>query len=211
MEHFSLKALPKDHDLLACPACDALYLRPAVVKSQQFLRCRQCQSKLIDGVTDFRPAFIFALSALLLFFIANLSPFLTLDLKGELTTVSVFSSVEALYDNGLRVLAVLVMVFIILMPLYHMLAILWVIVSFRQKWLRALTRRTLHWMYHIAPWNMLEVYFVGVLVTMVKIMAMAEVRFESGFWAYLALMACSIMAIVRFDVNDALFGAYDDE
>lgn len=60
----------------------------------------------------------------------------------------------------------------------------------------------------MAPWNMLEVYLVGVVVTLVKIMSMASVKFDTGFWAFVALMACSVLVNLRFDLNDAIYQAY---
>lgn len=201
--------VPDTSAYIACPCCDALYQRPKSLKAQDTLRCRSCGTRLIDGKADFRQAFIFALTAFLLFIIANSFPFITLSMQGEITTISVFSSVKALFDNALPLLGLMVMLFIIVLPLYYLSAILWVIISFRLQWMHRLTRRFLHWLNHISPWNMLEVYLLGVVVTLVKIMTMASVKFESGFWAFAALIFCSILMDSRFDVNDAIFQAYE--
>ena len=207
MTHHSLKP---HSELIACPACDALYQRPKDLRAQEKLLCTACGTRLIDGRADFRQAFIFTLTALILFIIANSFPFITLSMRGEITTISVFSSVRSLFDNALPMLGVVVMLFIMVLPLYYLSAILWVIISFRFQFMHRLTRRFLHWLHHISPWNMLEVYLLGVVVTLVKIMTMASVKFESGFWAFAALIFCSILIESRFDVNDAIFQAYEE-
>lgn len=201
----------EDAELIACPYCDALYQRPADFDPHAHLSCPQCGGTLIDGRADFIQSFVFAFTALILFIIANSFPFITLNLQGSLTTISVFDSVKSLFDNGLPVLAVLVLLFIIVMPLWYLLAVIWVVISFRLRFLNRISRKFLHWMHHIAPWNMLEVYLVGVIVTLIKIMTMASVKFDIGFWAFAILMGFSILVNLRFDLNDAIYQAYRND
>ncbi|MDO4643205.1 MAG: paraquat-inducible protein A [Cardiobacteriaceae bacterium] len=196
--------------LLVCPYCDALYQRKPLRHGENAY-CTNCGSKIDDGLADFRKAFIYALTALILFIIANSFPFITLSLSGDTTTISVFSSVKALFNNNLHILGVLVFMLIIIMPLWYLLAVLWVITSFRLRFLNNISQKFLHWMSHMAPWNMLEVYLIGVIVTMVKIMQIATITFQSGFWAFCALMFCSIFVTMRFDLSDAIFLAYEDD
>lgn len=197
------------HERIACPYCDTLHER-VIIKKGDKLTCRYCGSVIDKGVADFRRAFVLALTAFILFIIANNFPFITMDLQGEINTISVFSSIKTLFDNDLPVLGMLVLIVIILMPLWYLSAVLWVIISFRYRFMSAVTRRFLHWMAWMSPWNMLEVYLAGVIVTMVKILTMAEIRFEAGFWAFCALMVCSILVNSHFFLDDAIFTAYDD-
>lgn len=195
---------------LACPYCDTLHERLLIKKGDK-LKCRYCGSVIDKGVADFRRAFSLALTAFILFIIANNFPFITMNLQGEINTISVFSSIRALFDNGLPVLGVLVLLVIIIMPLWYLSAVLWVIISFRFHVMSGVTRRFLHWMSWMSPWNMLEVYLAGVIVTMVKILTMAEIEFEPGFWAFCALMVCSILVNNYFYLDDAIFTAYEHD
>ena len=90
---------------LACPYCDTLHERLLIKKGDK-LKCRYCGSVIDKGVADFRRAFSLALTAFILFIIANNFPFITMNLQGEINTISVFSSIRALFDNGLPVLGV---------------------------------------------------------------------------------------------------------
>ena len=100
---------------------------------------------------------------------------------------------------------------IIVMPLWYLLAVLWVIISFRYRFLNEISHKFLHWMTHMAPWNMLEVYLIGVIVTLVKILQIASITFQPGFWAFCALMFCSVFVTLSFDLSDAVFLAYEPE
>ena len=197
-------------ELLVCPYCDALYQRKPLRRGENAY-CTDCGSKIDDGLADFRKAFIYALTALILFIVANSFPFITLIMGGDATTISVFSSIKALFDNDLHILGIIVFMLIIVMPLWYLLAVLWVIISFRYRFLNDISRNFLHWMTHMAPWNMLEVYLIGVIVTLVKILQLASVHFEPGFWAFCALMFCSVFVTLSFDLSDAVFLAYEPE
>ena len=194
--------------LIACPYCDALYKRTPLNIGEKLI-CSHCHSTLDDGLSDFQACFYYALTALILLLMANLFPFMTLNLKGTLTTISVFSSVKALFDNQLTLLGILMLFTIMIFPAWYLLAVLWSIISYRYRLLTRLTRRFMHWFYHISPWNMLEVYLIGVMVTLVKILQLADLKLEWGFYAFCGLMLCSIEVNRRFDLNDALFLLYE--
>ena len=52
------------------------------------------------------------------------------------------------------------------------------------------------------PWNMIEVFLVGVLVSLLKLEKLAEVHFGAGFWAFGAVMICMAAAISGIDRNE---------
>ena len=197
-------------DLIICSFCDSIYKRKKNLRANEAIYCRVCGNKL-QGQSNFFEAFIYAITAIILFLIANIFPFITLSLKGELNTISVFSGVKALFDNDLIILAILVFLFIIIIPLYYLIAVLWVIISFKLKFLNNFSRKFLFLLHLMSPWNMLEVYLAGVITTLVKIMSMASVSFNQGFWAFVALMIFSILVNSKFDVNDAIFHSYEDQ
>ncbi len=200
--------LTKTH--IACPFCDAIYHNVPVSISESLI-CRDCHSVIDNGRADFRLSFLYALTALILFIISNTFPFITINLKGEESTITVFSSIKSLFDTDLTLLAWMVLLFIIIMPLWYLCAMLWVVISFRLNIFPKITRNFLHWMNHMAPWNMLDVYLIGVLVTMVKILTLADIEFEPAFWTFCLLMVSNGLANRYFHLDDAIFHAYGYE
>ena len=199
-----------EKDLIACPACDALYAKEALGKNELIL-CDRCGSLVDDGWADFRAAFAYALTALILFIVANAFPFITLNLKGESNTISIVSSIQALWQNDLKLLALFISLLIGVVPLWFLLGALWSILSFHYRWRSEMTRHFLHLMARMGQWNMLEVYLVGVLVTLVKIMQMAVVHFKTGFWAFCVLIFFSLLLSHSYDLGDAIFLLNDDD
>lgn len=198
------------HNRIACPNCDTIYEKKPLQPNESLI-CTVCHSTIDSGAADFRRAFIYALTGVILFLIANAYPFITIELGGQKTTITIASSIDSLFNNRLDILGILVFFLIIITPLWYLLGVVWVVLSFRFNIAISLTRRFLHLMTHLSPWNMLEVYLIGVLVMIVKVMQMAEIYFDYGFWAFSALMGCSILANYYFDLADAVTHAYTEE
>lgn len=195
---------------IACPYCDALHQREKLSK-HEVLVCDYCHSIIDDGVPDFRYALIYALSALIFFIIANTFPFITLDLMGEQHSISIYSSISVLFKNKMWLLGCMVSFFIIIVPAWYLIGIVFAVTSFRFQILHEWVRGFLHWMHHLHSWNMIDVYLLGVLVTLVKIMQMADVTFETSFWSFLALILCATLAHTHFDLKDIIFSTHQHE
>ena len=51
----------------------------------------------------------------------------------------------------------------------------------------------------IGKWSMVEVFIIGVIVSLVKIAAMATVVVGASFWAYAAFAICFTAAVANLD------------
>ncbi len=58
------------------------------------------------------------------------------------------------------------------------------------------------WMSRTEPWNMIEVFLLGVLVSLLKLGKVAELHFGIGFWAFAILMLCMAAAVAAIDKRE---------
>ncbi len=105
----------------------------------------------MGNLLDTRRAFFYAMTALILFVIANTCAFITLEIQGESTTISIFLSVSALFANGLPILALIVMFCVIVLPLWYLLVVFSVSIAFHFPAIRGVSRRFLLWMHGMTP------------------------------------------------------------
>ena len=64
-----------------------------------------------------------------------------------------------------------------------------------QPWLAPLAKT----IFHAQNWSMVEVFIIGVIVSLVKIAAMATVVLGLSFWAYAAFTICFTVTIANLD------------
>ena len=58
------------------------------------------------------------------------------------------------------------------------------------------------WLNKTEPWNMIEVFLLGVLVSLLKLNKLADVHFGPGFWAFGAVMLCMAAAVSGIDRDE---------
>ena len=46
------------------------------------------------------------------------------------------------------------------------------------------------WVYDAGPWNMIEIFMLGILVSMLKLTKIAQVHLGISFWAFALLIVC---------------------
>ena len=132
------------------------------------------------------------LTALLLFLPANFLPIMRFDLLGRTTEDTVWSAVQSLYHSGLRTVALLVFLCSMVVPLLKLLCQLLVLLAIRWRrglgWGRLLYRAY----HHLRDWGMLEVYLMGILVSIVKLSDMADLSLGTGLYCFIALLVAQV-------------------
>ncbi|MBA1239738.1 paraquat-inducible protein A [Pseudomonas kunmingensis] len=178
--------------LAACPECDLLMLKPELSLGQ-VAECPRCSCELfrlrhrIVG-----PGLALVLAALLLYFPANFLPIMRLNLLGRVTDDTVWSGVLSLYSSGMQGVAVVVFLCSMAVPLLKLLcqlAVLLCIALDRAKPLGMLLYRTYH---HLREWGMLEVYLLGILVSIIKLRDMAELSLGIGLGCFVGLLVVQV-------------------
>lgn len=189
---------------IACPYCDTLHSYIHLSEAHCQAKCRQCGAVLYSSPLNPEEAFVYALTAFLLFIGTHLFPFLSLDLAGNDTTIFIFSTVRILADNGMYPLAFFVFFVILLSPALYLGLILWSVFSLRYGVALKLTRKVLHFISHLTPWNMLEIYLLGVLVAVVKLSSLGNIHFNDGFWLFCALIFFAVLTSSQFSLDNLL-------
>jgi paraquat-inducible protein A len=83
-------------------------------------------------------------------------------------------------------------------PLAELLALLYVLVPLRAGYVPPGFNATLRTIQFVRPWGMIEVFMLGVLVTLVKMVSLARVIPEAALFAFGAL-TLMVAVVVSFD------------
>lgn len=188
-----------DPSWVACPHCDLLQRLP-VVASGTSARCPRCDFELWRRRDDsLERTLALALTAAVLYTIANLVPMLGLSAVGRVASTTVIGGAQELWRDGREIVAALVLFTAVLAPglqIGLMLAILAGARSSRPPtWVRTLLR--LH--PSTATWSMIEVMLIGVLVALVKIADYATVVPGLALYALGALVFVLAAMQASFD------------
>ena len=193
-------ALPSPRtQLLGCPECDQLFQLRRLGPGETAL-CPRCAFVVTQNVRDgfYRPL-IYAGTAIIFLIIALSFPFLSLQaagLQNSMTLPEVISSLAFFHEE---IVAFLVMCFVFLIPGLMLLAIVMLCQAMLLKqlffWVIPVTRL----LFQLNAWSMVEVFAIGVIVSLVKISSMAKVTLGMSFWGYLAFALFFLLAMKNLD------------
>ena len=189
-----------DYDnLIACHECDTLFTKPKLIGSRAVARCPRCGATLYRGMTR-RLDIITAmtLAALFTFLIAQGYPIIQLDANGITSQTTLFGALVALWNESMEIVAVMVFCATTLFPLTELVALLYVLIPIRSGYVPKGFNQVMRAIQFVRPWGMIEVFMLGVLITIVKMVSLARVIPEAALFAFGAL-TLMFMVVLLFD------------
>jgi paraquat-inducible protein A len=188
-----------EEQLIACHDCDLLHRRREVPVGGS-ARCSRCGSVLYRRPADTVDASLaLAATALVLFLLANLYPFIYFKVAGRVEVNYLITGVFTLKDYGMPPLAVLILLCSILAPGLKIALMLYVLIPVKLGRTAPGMARAFRWLEFISPWGMIEVYMMGVVVAIVNLLAIASIDFGTAFYCFIGLFFVMTAADAKLD------------
>jgi paraquat-inducible protein A len=189
-------ALAARPDLVVCQECDAVHERIELARGT-VARCRRCNALLGRGhVLRTETLLAFSVASLLLIVIGNSAPIVTLDLRGVISRATLPEAIEATWQAGQPLVAVLTAATALVFPLCFTVLRLYLLGSL----VRGVVPRgfvpAMHMLAFVTRWGMVEVFLMGTLVAVVRCASLTAATPGIGLLAYAAvtLLLTSITA-----------------
>ncbi len=186
-------------DETACLHCDML-VSVAALREGESAFCPRCGHFLTRKLPDpYGRVLSFTIAAIILLVMANSYSFLSFSSTGLESVITLRETPGAVWDYGMPAVAIMVAAFIILIPALILALLLLLCIPLHaglyQPWLIPVAK----WVFLTQNWSMVEVFIIGVIVSLVKIAAMATVELGISFWAYAGFSICFTLAISNLD------------
>ncbi|MGB5597660.1 paraquat-inducible protein A [Thiothrix litoralis] len=184
---------------VACPECGQLHrYRPIAAGKTAY--CTFCGETLYRNRPNMVDAVMaLTLAGLILFALTNLFPLLGLRAQGQEQEMHLFGASVAFWNQEYRLVAVLIVLNIIVFPLFELLALLVVTLTIRNRWESSFAIFLYRWMREIKPWGMLEIFMLGVLVSVVKLGDVATLIIGTSLWSFAGLIFTMAAASAMLD------------
>jgi paraquat-inducible protein A len=185
-------------DKIVCPHCDG-YFRAPKLKTGEYARCPDCRGMLQRHRTlSMQFVLASALSGVIFLSIALMWPVLTASFGGVRNDVNLLTAPDA-FDGDWFTITAYVMVFVsVAAPLAQVVLLSWLLGfalgNRRAPGFSAL----LPVLKALRPWAMIEVFFLGALIVIVKVGGWVSVSLGPGFWS-LAAFSGLLAAAHRFE------------
>jgi paraquat-inducible protein A len=190
--------LPMD-SFIACHECDAIH-RIEPLPEKTAAHCIRCGAVLYKHKPNsLDRTLAFAIAALILFVLANSFPFLGMKIGAQIRETTLITGIHELYNQGVHVIAVLVLLTTVVAPLAQMVCLFYILLPLRFGRAPKSLPRVLRFVKSVGPWSMMEVFMVGILVSVVKLAKMAKIIPGTSLYAFMALIFVLAAMIASLD------------
>jgi paraquat-inducible protein A len=184
---------------IACHECDVIH-RVKPLPAKEAAHCIRCGAVLYKHKPNsLERTLAFALAGLILFILANSFPFLGLKIGSQVRETTLLTGIHELYIQGMRLIAILVLLTTVLVPFIQMLCLLYILLPLRFHRLPKGLPRVIRFVNSVGSWGMMEVFMVGILVSVVKLAGMAKIIPGISLYSFLALIFVLAAMAVSLD------------
>ena len=188
--------------LIACHECDQLHQRQSLPSGATAV-CSRCGALLYrHRANSIERSLSLYFTALILLLLTIGFPFMDISLSGQTQQTHLFSGIHLLFHEGYWPLAVLVLVTIVLVPLVQIVGYLTLLWPLRRGRRVIRGAHLFRWMRAMQPWSMIEVYVLGVLVSLVKLANYATIIPGTALYSLGALMLVLAAAASVLDPDE---------
>jgi paraquat-inducible protein A len=164
-----------DTSLIACHECDLLH-RVEPLPEGSTARCTRCGAVLYQQKRNsLDRSLALVIAGLILFVLANVFPLLAFKLQGQVKEATLITGVRDLYAQGWGEVGLVVFINSVLVPFIYLLGMLYILLPLKLNRVPKHLAKVFRFVRSLQPWGMMEVFMLGILVSVVKLMKMATI------------------------------------
>ena len=174
--------------LIACHDCDLIQRLPHISEAGT-IQCIRCGAVLHQKIRNsIERTLSLTLAGLVLFGLANAFPFLAFKIGAQVRQTTLLTGIQELYAQGMPELSVIVLLTTVLVPFAQMICMLYILLPLKFRRIPLKLPQVFRFIRHLQPWNMMEVFMLGILVSVVKLAKMAQIIPGVALFSFLALI-----------------------
>ena len=196
-------------NIIVCPNCGTPHFRKNINPKEEAV-CSKCGKVLykVDKYIELK-IFLLVFSGLIFFVIGMFYPIVDINIIGYKESLRVVESSFFLFHKGYIFISLFVFFTIFLFP--FVCAVTYFTSSFLLliKFNKILVKNLLLTITILKDWCFLDIFFIGILVSLVKIFSYASIDFNIGFIAYILFLSI-MFYIVKFVGVETLWDLYEN-
>jgi paraquat-inducible protein A len=195
---------------MLCHECDYRVKLPLLTHKQSAV-CPRCGLQLTVYHHNASQRIIAMAITSLIFLIASLPfKFLSFSASGQYQSIDMLGSLWVLVEKDYALLALVQVTAVLILPAFVLIGLLYLLVPLSLGLRPKKAKLVIKTLFKLLPWTMAEIFLIGVLVSLIKIISMADIGLGLSFYAYLLFtvsMTLTFLYVDKYQLNLLL----DDE
>jgi paraquat-inducible protein A len=199
---------------MLCHECDYRVKLPLLTHKQSAV-CPRCGLQLTVYHQNTSQRIIALATTSLIFLITSLPfKFLSFSASGQHQSIDMLGSLWILVTKGYALLALVQAIVVLILPALVLLSLLYLLVPLSLGLRPKQAEWVIRTLFKLLPWTMAEIFLIGVLVSLIKIITMADIGLGLSFYAYLFFtlsMTVTLLYVDKYQLNLLLNGEVKEE
>jgi paraquat-inducible protein A len=195
--------MSKPHTML-CHECAYSVKLPSLTHKQAAV-CPRCGLQLTVYHHNASQRIIALATTSLIFLLASLPfEFLSFSASGQYQSIDMFGSLWILVEKDYGLLALVQGVAVLVLPAFVLMSLLYLLVPLSLDFRPAKAEWMIKILFKLLPWTMAEIFLIGVLVSLIKIITMADIGLGLSFYAYIfftIFMTITLLYVDKYQLN----------
>ncbi|MGR5207367.1 MULTISPECIES: paraquat-inducible protein A [Vibrio] len=205
---------PNSRQLIACEECGLVVRIPDIEQGQK-AQCPRCEHSLTKiNAKPYQSIIAVSIACLIMLVLSVSFQFMSFSVQGLSQQITLMHAAEMLAEFHYALLGALLLATVLVLPGIYISLILFLHLEALKTHQRTLSRKRQRTakvlcriIFRIEPWLMVDVFLIGVLVSLVKIAALAEVGMGNSFWAF-CLYAILVVKCISMVDRSWLWGHF---
>ena len=188
--HFSLKVNPISaaNKFIVCHECDLICVDAPLARGEA-ASCPRCQATLYrNGSASLDMALALAVTSVILLLLLNSFPLLALKVQQVTRDTTLLHAALAMWNDGMHLLSLLVIITTVLAPAVQVSLASYLLCVIRFGDASQALGAPLRALQSLRPWSMVEIFMLGLLVSLVKLQHMADIVIGPALWSCASLI-----------------------
>jgi paraquat-inducible protein A len=193
------KAIMSKQHTMRCHECHYNVKLPSLTHKQAAM-CPRCGLQLTVYHHNASQRIIALATTSLMFLLASLPfEFLSFSASGQYQSIDMLGSLWVLVEKNYALLALVQAVAVLILPAFVLLSLLYLLVPLSLGLRPKNSEWVLKTLFKLLPWTMAEIFLIGVLVSLIKIVSMADIGLGLSFYAYLLFTIFMTITLLYVD------------
>lgn len=143
-----------------------------------------------------------SITGFIFFVLANVFPLVKMDILGSEQFITIPKTIFSLFDNGFYLVGLLCAFLIFIFPLMIFFVNMVLFLLLKLGVGKIVTKDLLILLSHITPWSMTDIFFISILVALVKLVAFGQIHIGIAFWALMVFVLIDVYITKSITISE---------
>jgi len=185
--------------IIKCHECALSVRLPFIAEGQKAI-CPRC-GYLLTAIhcNAVNRVLSFSFSALIFLILSISFEFLSFNTKGLERHIDIIDSINILIVNDYIILAILQIIAVLVLPLSMLFILIALYLPLSRGQCPKHQQRLMRYLFRLMPWSMVEIFLIGTLISLIKIISMANIGLGPSFYCFVLFSLTLTAALLHID------------